>query len=320
MNDLEEINLYTCKGFSLSHALELVLSDAKRQIFQRILKNLEQGQTIQDALSEYLETSLKFLVLAFASVTNFEKALTIATAIVNHKINQKKEMMQTLFYPVLMCVASLLCLVVFSIVGFPKLVEFMSGFSLDLSYLGSIKVAMDLLFIVIVILIIFAVGLYLILRRPKKQVFYFVVMNRYRLFKTIRNRITYRFILYYQFCTRYGLNTKETLALIKSINEPLMVFLAYHIESSLENGIAFDKALASGFLDSHLCRFIQMAKYSDDLESFLESYLHHNQLKYQHVRKRAIISLQIFSYLIISVLLIMVYQVILLPLQMIEGF
>lgn len=319
MSELEEVNIYLKQGFSLLEALMWVVKPQKRVMIETIKECLITGDHLALSLKDFLKPQVYSYLYGFSQVVSFEEAFELAIDMALIKHRDKQERFKLLVYPLFMIAISVVGLIFFSTVGFSKLALFMEGM-LDLALFYRLKTWIDIT-LLIILTTCFMMGLvYGYLRQKKRQVLCFILMNRYGIMRHYRVRLTYRFMLYYRYCTQKGLNTKDTLDLISHLKEPLLVFLSYHVKRLLLEGASFEEAMHQHYLDQNLIKFVKMAKYAKELDQFFAAYLSHSKQCIDKVNRLLVKSIQVISYALIGLLLVMVYQVLLMPLDMIKRF
>ncbi|NLH92563.1 MAG: hypothetical protein GX481_08975, partial [Atopobium sp.] len=91
-------------------------------------------------------------------------------------------------------------------------------------------------------------------------------------------------------------------------------FLAEEIEKSLLAGDKFETAVDSPYLDPVLARFMKIAVYASDMEQMMSGYLELCRDRIRRQCRRLTRTIQLVSYAAIGVILILVYQLLMLPL------
>ncbi len=107
--------------------------------------------------------------------------------------------------------------------------------------------------------------------------------------------------------------------LMNTTEKPVISDIALKIDQSLKSGKSFENALDTPFLDTALCRLLKIAVYSSDMENMLDGYLEIAQQQAERKCRRITYAVQLLSYASISLILILVYQILMLPLQIISS-
>ncbi|TFG84110.1 MAG: hypothetical protein E4G74_00045 [Erysipelotrichales bacterium] len=114
-----------------------------------------------------------------------------------------------------------------------------------------------------------------------------------------------------------GLSTRENYHEIASFpHEPVMAEIASQITEELSNGIPPHSSL--NMLDPFLVRIISIETHSDFMKR-LQDYQRITQKRYDYALKKAGYLMTICAYVFITILIIMMYQKIMIPLEMLKN-
>lgn len=303
-------------GFSLQACL-LILENKRNQVsIQLIQEQLQQGQSIETFFDQVLPIALRTHFLSFLRFLPFCEALQLALKLNEYDHNTSRKLIRSLAGPMLMLVGCLAGIQLFSLLCFPVLLALMQDFELDLTMLqlarmfllAGITLVFGVIFMMLATLLYFA--------GPKRQVLGYVLLCRLHMGAVLRHFLSTQFAYYFHQCTAMGNSTQATLTMLQGLKrKPLLVFLAYHVEQALLKGLTMDDAMSHLYLDPSLGRFMQIAIHSSSLKEMLVSYIEQSEAKGNLICKRWTRRITVFAYGSIGVLVILIYQILLLPLS-----
>ena len=306
---------------SLKEALTIIKSQNNKEISHQIIARLNRGELIESVLPDYLRPNLANYFKIFIDYLSLKDALNLAMNIVKNETNLKNQIIKDLSYPVCLLVLTLVGIYLFNTYCFDELIGSLNQFEMDFHHLIIFKNILDFSINGLMILLLFFLLVFLYFSRPKRLTFAYILMNKYIPKATYKDYLTSRFTIYFNACYKMGIKTKETLNILKAVkSQPLISFIAFHLDEDLSKGEDIEDAVKSPYLDERLSRYIRIARYSDDFGEMLQIYYDNFKMHFSYQCKRMSKIIQITSYLLIGVLIIFIYQILFIPMGIIGGF
>ena len=135
----------------------------------------------------------------------------------------------------------------------------------------------------------------------------------------IQKHISSHFALVYYHCVRMGIHTRTALQMLKNCtSQPLFCFLAEHVDLQLSKGNDLVEAVGIQYLDASFQKLMKTIVLSASALSLLEGYLKVADAKRRKSMKQIGQLIQTIAYLFIAIMIVLVYQVLFLPLSMLE--
>lgn len=315
--DIEGLLRLLDSGFSFQRALFLIENKDNYESIQTIYASLNEGLAVHEFLSNTFPNSLKNYFESFINILSLQDTLRLTITLHEYDKKTKRMLMKSITGPLLMFFGCLIGVELFILIGFPALIKMMDGFGLELDFLVMIqfflKVGIAFVFLVLFILIL----VFVYFTNRKRIVLGYVILSKLGFSKLFRHFLSTQFAVYFYECAKMTSSTKNTLEMMKKIHQkPLIVFLTYHVEQQLIQGNGMEKAMSHIYLDPLLGRYMQIAVHSSSAKEMLCNYIEINREKGIELTKRISKTITGFSYLFIGLLIILIYQVLLLPLSM----
>ena len=314
--DCEGIQKLMENGFTLQEAMNLLENRKNRIVFQSIRNSLENGEGISKAFHKCCPRVYRHYFEGFILYLPFLKSLTLSMRTVEAEEQQKKQLEKGLMYPCGMLFATVAGMIVFNELCIPPLVSMMKGFQVSMGGFQNFHQIVRIVSVIVTVFLILSAGILIWFNQEANLV------NGYRIARKILPNsflIQYAsmdFIRFYLECIKMGIHTRECLQIIQSIDhKPLIGFLAHEMEHELMNGEKFETAAESPYLDEALSRFMKIAVYSSDMERMLDGYLLMCRDRIQRQCRKMTRIIQLLSYSSIGLILILVYQLLMLPLM-----
>lgn len=303
-------------GFTLQDSLHLLESPANQMVFREIEARLQNGEELTAFFPDYCPRVYRIYLDGFLKCLSFSEALSLCLEVVSGEEQQKQEYRKGLFYPCMMFLCTLAGVILFNEFCFPPLLGMMKGFHVESTNYDALRTGFRLLSALVILVLLLAASVVLFFHQKRHRIQGYLLCARYAPGSMYVQYESTDFIRFFLQCIRMHVPTRESLRILSSLEQkPVIRFLAKTIETALVNGDSFEQALDVPWLDPSLLRFLKIALYSSEMESILERYL--EMAKERSVRqcKRITRTVQILSYACIGVILILVYEVLMLPLQ-----
>ena len=319
--DLTALNKLLRVNLPLKDALVIIQTHKNQRNVKAIIARLDKGEMIETIFGDYLSDELSHYFKVFIHYLTLHDALSLSLKIYQTEHELKHHVYKELAYPVCLLTLTLVGIYLFNAYCFEGLMNSLSQFNVDFHELFIFKDVLDVLINTMMVVILVGLLSFMYFSRPKRLVFAYVLLNKYFPKATYKEYLSSRFILYFDACYETGIKTKETIALLKAIkNQPLISFLAFHIDEDLLKGENMEEALRSPYIDERLSRYIKIARYSDDLGAMLKIYYEDFKVRFAHKCQSFSKLIQLSSYILIGIVIIFVYQILFIPMEIIGGF
>ena len=117
-----------------------------------------------------------------------------------------------------------------------------------------------------------------------------------------------------------GISTHRALLILEQLEEESILYpCIYDIRHLLEKGFSYEKIIeTSTYFSSQFARYFQIGYVSDSLMRFLSLYADMQMDRWQKKIKKLGIYLQLIIYGVVAILVFTIYQMLLMPLNMLE--
>ena len=131
--------------------------------------------------------------------------------------------------------------------------------------------------------------------------------------------VSEKFANYYLICLKHGLSTKDTVNFLMHIKDPIISSFGNGLNEKLEKGAKYEDALNALPIDSLLKQFLKVSFLSQYTESVMETYLDIVHVKINQLIQSYSKGFQICTYVLLGIVVIIIYQVLMVPMQMIQN-
>ena len=315
---INSISVLLNNGFSIKDILTIIEDDKNKEIIENIRIDLLEGKKIETVIIPYLNKNLAHYLVCFMQYMPFSEALSYAKNIIEERKKRIKNIINILFYPVLLLIGMILGLLVLSIYLLPSITSLSASFSSEPSYIDSSTIKnICILSLIIFISLILTIG---ILFNDK------FIIGTYKKICSINRRsllidyYTERFVYLYSLCLDKGLSTIDSLSIISNIDErSIDSYIAKNIDAELKKGSELIKAIENKYLSISFIRFFNIAIKTVNPLAIINSYLEYIN-KYIDLKiKRIAKTIQVFVYLLIGIIVIYIYNLLLFPLNILNN-
>lgn len=316
--DLEGISRLLDSGFSFKECLILLEDEKNKQIFKVMRDKLEEGYAIEEFIQECIELKMKSTLVSLLSFLKLNDAIKLTLKLEDYDKVTRQQFAKSLIAPLAMFLGCLLGISLFTRLCFPSLYGMLESFNLTIAWIGFASTLLNWLTQLLLLVLLLCFFIFLYFNRPQKIVLGYILLSKFHCSKTFRLFLSTQFAVYFNECAKLGNSTQQILFILQQLkNKPLIVFLAYHVEQALLKGETMEEAMTVIYLDPSLHRFMQIACHSSSLNEMLKSYIEQNEEKGKKLCKKWAKQITLFSYISIGVLVILIYEILLLPLSII---
>lgn len=308
-------------GFSLQESIDILKSKANEEAFRNIESRLSQGEEAADFLGGMLPEKYRSgfsCLLKFESLSN---ALSLSVSIADGDRREKEALLKQLMYPTMLFTASTLGVLLFAQYCFPPLISMMESFQVDAS--GSIRLC-HLIKTIAIMLIIASFLLcitFCFLKKPSTAMKLYQKISGHFPESMVVLYVSLDFVRFFRETVKAEASTRKVLQLLEALEDkPITSEIAHGINQKLQEGSSFTDAMDTPCLDPALKRFLRTAVYAGNLDEMLESYLMLSRQRMKQKTARLTRTIQLLSYSSIGMVLIMVYQILMMPLSVLSQF
>ena len=307
-------------GLTLQETLSLLETPANRKTFDAVRNRLEQGIQPSDFFPSICPYVYRSYLSGFLKCLPFAEALRLCMEIVAGEEAQKKEYVRGLFYPCMMFLCTITGVTLFNEFCFPPLLSLLESFHVSSQEYTVLRIVIRIAGILIASGIIAGSFVVLWCRRESNQIGAYLFFAKHFPSSVFVQFESADFIRYFLQCIRMHVPTRESVQILKTVpHRPIITFLAGVMEKSLQYGEPFHEAVEMPWLDPSLIRFMNIACFSFEMETMLESYLEMSKERSRKQCRRITRLVQILSYSAIGLIVILIYQIMLLPMKLLGG-
>jgi len=299
------------KGYSLRHTLQLLNKDDKHLIVA-----IEKGENIETIIRNSCKGRLGVFVSFFLHTTSVANALNCAIAMYCFEQTLRKKLVKQTAYPLFILVVSFLSVILFSNVIIPQLVQ---NFEVKESIVFKIVevinyVSLSLLLILIALICMIA------LCKFSKRLTYRFGLFAIRYISVVREWMSYYLSNYLVELDHHGMSTKHAFQFLQDIkDQPLLYIVVKKIYFDLQNGVELMQSIQqTPMISKNFKLHFSIGSSTNTFAETLATYRDLQEKQWMNQIKRISIFVQLLSYSFVGILVICVYQIMLVPLQILE--
>ena len=307
-------------GFSFTDTLQILKTKRNERRITHVLEKLEQGQTFKEAFSLLLPHCYRRYFNNFIRYLPVLESMRISVELATHEEKMKQKMMQDMVYPVVMLFVMFIGMYLFNGFVFPQMMTLMTSFEINVSSYYFLRSLIQLLSWLVTILFVVGMLLWVVFQEPNRKCWLYRVLVKYVPDSLMVQKASAEFARYFLECVRVRISTKQTMKILLDMKEkPLVRLIAQELNDALSKGESFEVTLHTPFVEHALQQFFQIALHGSNCEKMLEGYLVMNQQR--HIKQVRIFtrSVQLSCYGAIGLILLVVYQILMLPMQMLQN-
>ena len=248
------------------------------------------------------------------------ESMRISVELATHEEKMKQKMMKDMVYPVVMLFVMFIGMYLFNGFVFPQMMTLMTSFEINVTSYYFLRSFIQLLSWLVTILLVVGLLLWVVFQEPNRKCWLYRVLVKYVPDSLMVQKASAEFARYFLECVRVRISTIQTMKILLDIKEkPLVGLIARELNESLSKGESFEETLHTPYVEHALQQFFQIAIHGSNCEKMLEGYLVMNQQR--HIKQVRIFtrSVQLLCYGAIGLILLVVYQILMLPMQMLQN-
>ena len=318
--DCEGIASLAANGFTLGECLEILEDENNEKCFRLIREHLEKGEEAGGVFSTYCPKRLSPYVSGFMRTLPFSEALPLAVMMSEAGRKSAGQYFSKTAYPAFLFLMMLVGSLCFTEICFPALTGMLEGFRTDISVFSAAAGIIRTASIITLTALLFLTGFILYCLQEEKQAAVYQRFAGRRWFRVVVEYASSQFIVFYTQCLKMNLHTRDCVAVIRTMkHHPVISWMAQVLDEALLQGERFDRAMHQKAFDPVLYRFLKIASQSDDASVMMDSYLQMANQRMLKKCRRFSALIQMCAYTGCGILLIIVYQILMLPLSVLSG-
>lgn len=304
-------------GFSFTDTLLILKTKRNEQRITHVLEKLEQGQTFKDAFSSLLPVCYRKYFDNFIRYLPVLESMRISIELASHEERTKQKMMKDMIYPIIMLFLMFFGMYLFNGFVFPQMITLMTSFEVNVTSYYFLRSLIQLLSWLTTFVIVMGMLLWIVFQHPQRKCWLYRVLVKHVPDSLMVQKASAEFARYFLECVRVRISTIQTMKILLDIKEkPLVSLIAQELNESLCKGESFENTLHTPYVEHALQQFFQIALHGSNCEKMLEGYLVMRHIKQVRIFTR---SVQLSCYGAIALILLVVYQILMLPMQMLQN-
>lgn len=318
--DCEAIAKLLESGFSIKDALVVLKEKENEKAFDEIMHRLNNGESLHTFFYLYCPKSYVVLFEGMSQCMPFLDSLL--TCIEMHQAIEKsqKQIIDGMLYPTLLFLGMAVGMYLFNALILPNMITLLMGFQLETNHLLWMHKAIQwiaklLLWGIVLLFLIVMTAL------EKKHIVntYCFVAKRFP-DSILVHSVSAMFARFFLECLKRNVSTQNTLHILSQVKQqPCVSYIAKEIDGHLMQGETLIEAIQKTHIEKALLRFLKIAVFSSSSEEMLKGYLQMVEIRKQQAIKRYSTYIQLISYSLIAIVLIFVYQILMMPMTMLQN-
>ncbi|TDW20358.1 type II secretory pathway component PulF [Breznakia blatticola] len=299
------------QGYPLQQALQLMEKD-----HFEICKAIDDGLRIEQLVIDSSKGRMKVFLEFFLKMTSLTNAISCACSMEMFEKKLKQEMLKKSVYPLFVLLISFFTVYVFSGFVIPQLVQ---HFEFEQNVMFELVEIIQHIVNVMVLCLLFVMIL-LILCQLSKRILRHVGMFAIAHSKTVKEWMSFYLAHYLIELDAHGLSTRQAFLFLQDIRkQPLFHSVSKSIYDGLNAGEELFVVLQRNpWISKRFKLHFTIGSSTGAFREMMISYRDEQQKRWQMQIRKFTMLLQMISYSFVGVMVICVYQVMLLPLQLLE--
>lgn len=299
-------------GYPLLDALQLLQKDG-----DAIKLAIESGICVEDLLVEQAEHRFAQHLAFFLQVSSVANAIQSSLHMKAFEQGIKQKLLKQCSYPIFLFVFAFVILCLFTQSIIPQMLQ---SFSLEQEF-GGLLLCMNILqsitIIFFIVLLIGVVCVFLKGLRKRRQVFLFQYGTR---ISVVNDWVSYQLSGYLYELTQKGISTKHAMQYLLQLQEDSICCLVVkHIVHLLESGHDLVEIVQSSrYVNASFRLMFQMGAYNDTMCEMLTLFMKQQEVRWEKTIRKLGLVVQCIAYVFIASMVMVVYQIMLVPLSMLQ--
>ncbi len=312
-DDWKHVKMLLHSGYAFLDALQILGKDVTE-----IKVRLEEGQTIENVILKNQNGRFYEHLRFFIQIGSLEHAIDSALHFYEFEKNLKTKWIKQAAYPIFIFVSAFILLLIFSSYLVPMMLESFQENDKFLFYIWiskTIRLICIVCIIICLILLLFAWYFY-----HHKQDMIYLILQSSRLKRITSLFTSFLFAGYLLELIHQGVPTYTALQFLENVSEEtIFSVLQRRIMHRLEQGTDMLSAIEQESLIHDTCKqSFRIGISTNSLQSMLAVYLKQQELEWGRRLKKSALGIQCVSYIFVGIVVLLVYQIMLIPLSMLE--
>lgn len=280
-------------------------------------EGLRKGLELKDILgSDRFEGSLK----AYVPYLDLASCIEVVVRRSGQLKKMRSRFVSQVSYQLLLFVSALVIMTVFGSYVLPNMISVLeiSGQRTQniVRLFSAVKVLRDLLIAAVSVLCI--CGFYIL--KKHRQNYLWMLMHRLHHDRLIRTLASYQFAGELELLLSASVSLPDALEILRfQRSDSFTSLLAYHFHDSLMNGLQLSDSLKNEYFDEQFTAIALYGLQDDSFRQSLTDYRCAVEKRIERALKKLTAALSVLCYGFVFIIIILAYQVLLLPLELLEG-
>ena len=306
-------------GFSFQDALSVSLTPKNQNVIHSVKVQLEQGKQGEQILVQYLNHQYQGYFKGFIQYMNMKDTLSTVLSIMQAEKKQKEELIKGMLYPSLLFIGVNIGVVIFNSSILPVMTNMMSSFQYENTSVTLVQNIISVISMITLLSLTIAAAVLFYCLQPSHLVSTYCLIQKRHPQSLIVKYASADFSRFYLECVKRKIATRKSLLILKGLKQkPLVQYIASQLDASLNAGIALNEALETSTVEEPLVKIFHIAVFASNCQAMMEGYL-------KMVSERTKREIQIYtkivqciSYSAAALIIVLVYQVLLMPISMMQ--
>lgn len=303
------------KGYPISESLVLI-----HPRFIQIVNEMEKGKTFEDIIFKEAHGDFYEHCRFFLSISPLPQAIKSAISLLEFKAQLKAKWIKETAYPLFVLAFSFATLFVFSSYILPTMVNSFTQMNENQTLFLSIQLLKYLAYLLLGgIAIITLLVLCFFLIEPFQCISYDKILYKFALSKEI---FSYFIATYIVELIERGCSTKEMMNCLTRMHQiPYMRMILLRLVAQLEAGEDLAKMIQTNkYFQRQFQFFFAIGIYTQNLSMALSDYREFQEKTWIKKMKALSVFIQVIAYSFIGIMIVLIYQIMLLPLDLLNTF
>lgn len=308
------------EGLTIREALALSLGE-KTKSYQSCTAALAHGESLENSIVPYLDKKIRNYLIPLQQLCGFKQALLLSVQFYEQCRKQKESWWRKMAYPFFLLTTSLLGLALFEKMGMNSLLVLAHNDAHGADFIMGVKTFIHVLYSFVCLLSLLVMIVLIYLRRRDRFVWTYERICRWWPHNPFCLLVGQEFIRLWLITRQAGLGSKDGFRVLRLLKQhPLISFLAYQLADYLSEGGEFIQMGELPYIDRYLCHFLRVASVQKNIHQGSERYLRVAQQKTEHWFRYGSITLQCSIYIFIAMIILLIYRVLMVPMQSLSSF
>lgn len=283
---------------------------------QNILDEIKNGYQLEEIILSTKKRRFKNLLTFFIKIYSVSEAIKYSISMIDFERKIRNKMIKESTYPIFILLFSSAIIYIFSNLIVPQLT---SSFEIKDSITINVLYYVNSLCFAVIVVMLSLLMFSIFMKISYRFKIYFLKKFLHR-FTFIKNIISFSLSGYLIKLHQSGLSTKQAFIFLDDLKSNTMFsYVCFVIRKELESGKELELLVNnSKYFSKQFKLNFSIGTNSNDFEKSLTSYIKLQEEKWINTIKKLSVLIQLTAYSFVGLLVICVYQIMLLPLQMLE--